>query len=228
MQPIAFCNRCRGMKVGWNRRYIKHSLVCQEWLSKACKITALTGLLSSFVFAFPVTTGLVKDLPTFQIAPTLDDLTTAESEARVTAQVEDMFVRHGVDKERLPRVVRAIMASSIKYGVDPRLVASIAIIESGADPFAVSAADSVGIMQIHLGTWGQIADNEDINLFKIEDNVDFGVRILRDYIAASNIWEGVARYCGRTDSPESQQAADEYVQKVQRIYGYNPPKSALD
>ena len=22
MQPIAFCSRCRGMKVGWNRPYV--------------------------------------------------------------------------------------------------------------------------------------------------------------------------------------------------------------
>jgi hypothetical protein len=227
MQPFAFCNRCRGMKVGWNRRYIKHSLVCQEWLSKAFKTTVLTGLLSSFVFAFPVSTGVVKDLPTFGIAPTVDEVSAAEDVAKVLAQVEGMFIRHGVDKERFPRVVRAIMASSAKYGVDPRLVASIAIVESGANPFAVSSADSVGIMQIHLGTWGEIADNEDINLFKVEDNVDFGVRILRDYIVASDIWEGVARYCGRTATPESQQAAAEYVQKVQRLYGYNPPKASL-
>ena len=29
-------------------------------------------------------------------------------------------------------------------------------------------------MQIHLPTWGLTADREDINLFKIEDNIDFG------------------------------------------------------
>ena len=228
MQPFAFCNRCRGMKVGWNRRYIRHSLVCQEWLSKTCKTVVLTGLLSSFVFAFPVSTGVVKDLPTFGEVPTLDDLSVAERQAKVAAEVEAMFVPYDVDKERLTRVVGAIMASSAKYRLDPRLVASIAIVESGANPFAVSSADSVGIMQIHLGTWGQIADKEDINLFKVEDNVEFGVRILRDYIAATDIWEGVARYCGMTASPESQQAAAEYVQKVQRIYGYNPPKASLN
>ena len=32
MQPIAFCNRCRGMKVGWNRRYILHCLMCRDWI----------------------------------------------------------------------------------------------------------------------------------------------------------------------------------------------------
>ena len=110
------------------------------------------------------------------------------------------------------------MASSKKYKVDPRLIASIVIVESGANPFAVSGADSIGIMQIHLGTWGELADKQNVNLFKIEDNVDFGVRILRDYIADTDLWEGVARYRGKTDDPESQQGALEYVEKVQGIY----------
>ena len=63
MQPIAFCNRCRGMKVGWNKRYILHCLACQEWVSKSYKLLILTAVLSSFVFAFPVTTGIVLTDP---------------------------------------------------------------------------------------------------------------------------------------------------------------------
>jgi hypothetical protein len=100
-------------------------------------------------------------------------------------------------------------------------------VESGADPFAVSTAESVGIMQIHLPTWGAVADKENINLFKIEDNVDFGVRILRGYIKKGDIWGAVARYLGRGESLESQRAADAYVRKVQRIYGINPEDTAL-
>ena len=213
MQPIAFCNSCRGMKIGWNRRYIRHCLICREWLAKSFKTSVLVGLLSSFVIVFPVSTGL---------APAVPALDAAARHADNAAAVEELLVKHGVDKARLPRVVRAIMASSNRHGVDPRLVTSIVIVESGANPFAVSEADSVGIMQIHLGTWGRIADKENINLFKVEDNVDFGVRILRDYIDDSDLWEGVARYRGKSDTPESQQTAYEYVQKVQRIYGLNP------
>lgn len=213
MEPIAFCNRCRGMKVGWNRRYIKHTLICREWLAKSFKVSVLTGLLSSFVFAFPISTGTAPAVP-------IQD--AADWHAENAAAVEKMLNRHGVDEDRLNRVVRAIMASSSRHNVDPRLVASIVIVESGANPFAVSEADSVGIMQIHLGTWGKIADKENINLFKVEDNVDFGVRILRDYIEDTNMWEGVARYRGKTAKPESQQTALEYVQKVQRIYGFTP------
>ena len=103
--------------------------------------------------------------------------------------------------------------------IDPRLVASIAVVESRANPFAVSHSDSIGIMQIHLGTWGEVVDKEDVNLFRIEDNVDFGVKILRSYVVSSGMWEGVARYKGLSEDAESRQAAEEYVRKVQAIYG---------
>ena len=229
MQPIAFCNRCRGMKVGWNKRYILHCLACQEWVSKSYKLLILTAVLSSFVFAFPVTTGIVLTDPArpkiavAAVGASLLPLPKAE----ISAKVEKMLAGYGVEKERLARVTQAIMASSLKYHVDPKLVASIVIVESGANPFAVSDMDSVGVMQIHLGTWAHVADTENINLFKIEDNVDFGVRILRDYIASNGIWEGVARYKGRLDTPESQQAADDYVRKVQGIYGISSSKASF-
>ena len=229
MQPIAFCNRCRGMKVGWNKRYILHCLACQEWLSKSYKLLILTAVLSSFVFAFPVTTGIVlTDLSNPKVGPSVAEASVVPlPKAEVSAAVEKMLAGYGVEKEHLTRVTQAIMASSVKYRVDPRLVASIVIIESRANPFAVSEADSVGVMQIHLGTWGQIAVAQNINLFKIEDNVDFGVRILRDYIASNGIWEGVARYKGRLDTPESHQAADDYIRKVQGIYGMTPAKASF-
>src|SRR5436190_5997487 len=191
MQPIAFCNRCRGMKVGWNKRYILHCLACQEWVSKSYKLLILTAVLSSFVFAFPVTTGIVLTDPARPkiAAPAVVHASLLPlAEGDISATVEKMLAGYGVEKERLVRVTQAIMASSLKYHVDPKLVASIVIVESRANPFAVSDMDSVGVMQIHLGTWAHTADIENINLFKIEDNVDFGVRILRYYIASNGTW----------------------------------------
>jgi len=234
MDPIYFCNRCRGLKVGWNRRYILHSLGCQEWISKSTKLLVLTGLLSLFICAFPVPTSVVADSPASVPAKVPASSSKQAKPVAVTvkprvldADITHMLRNYVDDKERLPRVVRAIMASGQKYHIDPKLVASIVIVESGADPFAVSTAESVGIMQIHLPTWGRVADKENINLFKIEDNVDFGVRILRGYIKKGDVWGGVGRYLGRGDSLESQQAADAYVRKVQRIYGVNPEDIAL-
>ena len=226
MQPIAFCNRCRGMKVGWNGHYILHCLVCEEWFSKSFKFLVLTAILSSFLFAFPVATGRsMTDLATEPLAqPALQAATAdpAVAAEKSVAAVEALLARYGVEKDQLGRVAQAIVTSSKKYRLDPRLVASIVIVESRANPYAVSEADSMGVMQIHLGTWAEVVDRENVNLFRVEENVDFGVRLLRSYIATNGLWEGVARYKGVTDAPESRIAADEYVQKVMRIYGVLP------
>ena len=220
MKPIAFCSRCRGMKVGWNTQYMLHRLVCRDHFVRSVKFIILSGLLSSLVVVFPVATGV----PGSSLALSQRSNTTAETRPKTVddeqaTQVSRLLSRHGAEKESVPRVVSAILTSSSKYDVDPRLVASIIIVESGANPFAVSPAESVGMMQIHVRTWGKIADSQNINLFKVEDNIDFGVRILRDYITASGTWVGVARYRGWVDTPESQLAAEQYVRKVQRIYG---------
>ena len=53
MQPIAFCSRCRGMRVGRNGRYVLHCLMCKEWISKSSKCIILIGFLTIIVFAFP-------------------------------------------------------------------------------------------------------------------------------------------------------------------------------
>jgi hypothetical protein len=122
MQPIAFCTRCRGMKVGWNQKYILHYLTCQEWLTKSYKLLILTAVLSSFVFAFPVTTGVVlSDLT----APTIGPSVAASSPApagkvETSPAIQDLLARYGVEKERLAEVTQAIMTSAAKYKVDPR------------------------------------------------------------------------------------------------------------
>jgi len=132
----------------------------------------------------------------------------------------DAFLKtYQVDDSHRGRVAEAIVETARKYDLDARLIASIMIVESRANPFAISNADAIGIMQIHLPTWGREADKEGINLFKIEDNVDFGARILKDYVRRFGLWEGVKRYKGwNPDSRDSLESAEEYAAKVQRTY----------
>jgi len=41
MQPkLAFCIRCSGMEVGWNKRFMSHWLICKEWLHKTSRLPA--------------------------------------------------------------------------------------------------------------------------------------------------------------------------------------------
>jgi soluble lytic murein transglycosylase-like protein len=221
MQPIAFCNRCRGMRVGWNRRYMAHCLVCKEWLSKSSKILILTILVSVLASAFSVPSVLVSSDQNSE--PTIQEATLQASALSGTdpsvKQTEAFLERYSVAEAQRGRIARAIVTSGRKYDVDPRLLTSIMIVESHANAFAISNADAIGIMQVHLPTWGQKADQEGINLLKIEDNVDFGARILKDYVRRFGLWEGVKRYKGwNPDNPISAQNVSEYVAKVQRIY----------
>ena len=220
MQPVAFCNRCRGMKVSLNPRYIFHCLICKKWVSKSSKLLILTVLLSVLVISFPTPgTFVFSDLnPNQAVQQASLDASALVPNPAVLAtaaflEKEKVVGEHGL------RVADAIVASGRKYNIDPRLIASIMIVERLANTLAISTKDSIGIMQIHLPTWGQTADKEGINLFKIEDNVDFGVRILRDYVRRHGMWDGVKRYKGyNSASVHSTQSVEEYVQKVQRLY----------
>ncbi len=226
MRPIVFCNRCGSMKVGGNWRYIRHSAVCKEMFHGPSKLLVFIGFLSILIFVFPTSSAIV-----FTELDPGQTTSRAVIEASVMpipnpaiVNVRTFLKRYEIEDSQRERVAEAIVTSSRKYSVDPLLVASIMIVESRANPFAISESDSIGIMQIHLPTWGDTADKEGINLFKVEDNVDFGVRILKDYVKRYGVWDGVKRYKGwNTADPESTQSAEAYVEKVQHVYGYEKP-----
>jgi soluble lytic murein transglycosylase-like protein len=221
MQPIAFCSRCRGMKVGCNRRYIAHCLICKKWLSQSFKSLILMVFASMLVLAFSSPGSLVFSDETSEeaIQEAAVDAGGIGLESPAVMRIEAFLNRYQVDRGQRGRIASAVVNSGRKYDVDPFLIASIMIVESRANPFAISGADAIGIMQIHLPTWGQRADQEGINLFKIEDNVEFGVRILKDYVRQFGLWEGVKRYKGwNVGKPNSAQSVSEYVGKIQRIY----------
>ncbi len=221
MQPIAFCSRCRGMRVGCNSRYIVHCLICKKWLSQSSKLLFVMILASLLVLAFSSPGSLVFSDETSEEA--IQEATVEAAgigvENPAVMAIEGFLDRYKVDGGQRGRIASAIVNSGRKYDVDPFLIASIMIVESRANPFAISGADAIGIMQIHLPTWGQQADEEGINLFKIEDNVEFGARILKDYVRQFGLWEGVKRYKGwNIGNPNSALSVSEYVGKVQRIY----------
>jgi soluble lytic murein transglycosylase-like protein len=134
----------------------------------------------------------------------------------------DAFLkRHEVREANRSRLAESIVTSARKYNLSPRLIASIMIVESRGNPFAISGKDAIGIMQIHLPTWGRTVDREGVNLFKIEDNIDFGARILKTYIRQFGLWQGVKKYNGFVaDDPASEQSAQQYVAKVQQVYEF--------
>jgi len=137
--------------------------------------------------------------------------------------MEGFLKRHKVAEENRVRLAKAIVASAKKHELNPRLLASIMIVESRGHQFAVSGQDAVGLMQIHLPTWGETVDRENINLFNIEDNIDFGARILKSYVKRFGMWEGVKRYNGLIPGdPVWEESAGRYLTKVQDIYEVRP------
>jgi Transglycosylase SLT domain len=231
VQSIVFCNRCRGMRVGWNAPYFLHCVICEDWVSKSSKLLIITVVLAVFLFSYPLPNSPVFSSVEQQIqaasfqapVPPLIEFGPPVPDPAI-GPIKAFLKGYGVEESRIVRVAESVVTSAKKYNLDPRLIASIMIVESRANPFAISGRDAIGIMQIHLPTWGHTADREGINLFNIEDNIDFGTRILKDYARRFGLWEGVKRYKGWfADDPESEHSAEEYLAKVQRIYAFRQP-----
>jgi len=189
----------------------------------------LTAILASLLFAFPSPSSVFfpNMVRTFNMQkPVLQGAAAHLADPSVAA-IDTFLEKHDINTDQRARIASAIVASGRKYNLDPRLIASVVIVESRANPFAISESDSIGMMQIHLHTWGTIADHEGVNLFKIEDNIDFGSRILKDYSGRfGGIWEGVKRYKGwNPDSPESAENVQAYIDKVRGIYTGDFPVS---
>jgi soluble lytic murein transglycosylase-like protein len=213
------------MKVGWNRRYILHSLLCRPWRRHSSQIAGLL-ILPALLLAFPEPSASV--FPADKPAP-LAPKAGSHVVLPVGLEIQSMdafLKRHEVVPSNRSRLAESIVTTAKKYNLNPKLIASILIIESRGNPFAISGKDAVGLMQIHLPTWGLTADKEGINLLKIEDNIDFGARILKDYTRQFGLWEGVKRYNGFfADDPASEQSAQEYVAKVQKVFEFHPATS---
>ncbi len=220
MKPIEFCDRCRGMEVGWNRKYLKHRLGCFGRLSKLLKIFTYTVAAALIISFFPTTTVSVFSNPSDAAPAVAIEAVSAGPLIPISDpaidSVEELLRRHSrVSPVQRSRIARAVVDSARRNDVDPYLISSILLVESSANPFAISNRDAVGIMQIHVPTWGSLADLEQINLFRVEDNVELGTRILKDYTQRYGLWDGVGRYLGASSGSE---AAVAYVSKVQTIY----------
>lgn len=223
MQPrIGFCTRCGGLRFGWNKRYVIHWLWCKHWLGKSSTLGG-TAVVAALILSFPRPNASVSSVP--KPRPTAASVTVAvDPVVPVVPEVHAMkafLKRHKVDETNCDRLAKAIVVSARKYRLNPRLLASIMIVESRGNPFAISGQNAIGIMQIHLPTWGTTAVSEDINLFKMEDNVDFGARILKDYVRRFGLSEGVRRYNGFIPGVAAwEESSQRYLDKVQQIYAF--------
>jgi N-acetylmuramoyl-L-alanine amidase len=211
----------------WGREVIGASAhagrTCAAALARPGALTAAAAytLTAVLIFsAFSAATGVVSSDqigPGVAVPESVGSPAAAGEAKPPIRSVEDLLRRHSNlgARDRI-RISRAVMTSAQKWGVDPFLVASILLARSNGDPFRISGGDTVGVMQIHVPTWASVVDAEGINLFKVEDSVDLGTRILREYIDQHGQWPGVTRYLG---SGEFDEVALEYVRRAQLVYG---------
>lgn len=217
---MASCSRCRGTRSGLNKRTILHLLLCKRWLGSSSRLMGLVVITATWLLAFPESRTSVfsaeRSLPHVQEARVQ---AAPASVSRAIRTIEAFLERNKVAESNRRRLAESIVASAKKHNLNPRLLASIMIVESRGNPHAISGQAAVGVMQIHVATWGETADREDINLFRIEDNVDFGARILKNYVSRFGVWDGVKRYNGFIPGdPIWEESAQRYLTKVQEVY----------
>ena len=131
MQPITFCNRCRGMQVGYNRRYIFHCLICRHWLLQSSKFLIAMMFASVLVLAFSTPTALVfsgqNAEETIQEA-TVEAAEIIPEDDPATLTIEGFLEKYKVDEGQRDRIASAIVSSfmvSMENTVRPCLAPSL-------------------------------------------------------------------------------------------------------
>lgn len=106
-----------------------------------------------------------------------------------------------------PHTLRQLVtAVAIRQGLDPRLVKAVISVESSWKPSALSSKGAIGLMQVHLPTWGHKWSKKE--LLTPEKNLFAGTEILKKYLNESrSLDEALHKYSG---------GAKDYASKVKR------------
>src|ERR1041384_156857 len=116
MQAIAFCHRCRAMRIGWNGRYVLHLVTCAEWVSGSSKLLILTAIFASLLFAFPSPSSVF--FPNIRMAinaqkPAQQTRAAALADPAVAA-IDSFLDKHDINGAQRDRIASAIVTSGRK------------------------------------------------------------------------------------------------------------------
>ena len=171
-------------------------------------------LLADIVSVNPETNKLTIDINR------LREITNSEIE--ISDQAEDdapEILELPVSNHNIDELIRD---AAEKYGVDPRLVAAIAEVESNGNQYAISSAGAIGVMQLMPGTANALGVNPYVEAENIEGGAKYISQMLTTFngdvrraVAAYNAGPGaVQRYGGVPPYSETQN----YVRKVIDLY----------
>src|SRR5579863_5956907 len=141
-----FCPECRWIQRGHNRVYVLHR--CKSRFSRR-SIVLSTVLFLVILIAGVLQLTAVGDFdsaihPTAAGIQVLHPQPVSRPDPGVVA-INVLLKRFDVVPTRRERLAEAIVRSSGRHKIDPRLVASVMIVESRGNPFAISPSDAVGI-----------------------------------------------------------------------------------
>lgn len=111
--------------------------------------------------------GELKSLDSLNLLQNQNKIENTSSEIKLT------------DKNSTIEIEKAIEESSKKYGVDPDLVRAVIKVESNFKPNTTSRSGAKGLMQLMPENCEYYGVK---NPFDIKENIDGGVRHLKDYI----------------------------------------------
>ena len=103
------------------------------------------------------------------------------------------------DPDQRLRLLKLIHAEASRAQVPPQLVLALIQVESKFDPYAVSNAGAVGLMQI-MPFWLKLIGRANDSLVHAQTNLRMGCTILKYYLQKSHgdIREALQRYNGAT------------------------------
>lgn len=160
-------------------------------LSKTYSLLALFLIVTVMSLAFfakelPMNTTIVSPAPVVEKTKADVILDTAT----------DIIMRDGKVPENVARKYTMwIFEASHKHNVDPITILSVMSVESSFKQDAVSGANAIGLLQI-IHFWHKEKTTQ-VALFDPKNNIDVGVRILREYTKRSKSeTEMLLRYNG--------------------------------
>jgi len=204
-QRIIFCSRCqRSMFVGLNMRYfihlIRHTIVN--------KMLILVGVL--ILISFAPSTISIMSAKKVGLANYV-----SEEQYKQEKIVQGVLRRFSeIEQDDANKLTKIIVRHAQEKKLDPKLIAAIIVVESHGNATAISSAKSIGLMQIHVPTWGNVIDFTEKNPFDPETNIELGTTILADYLKRyKDLNVALAAYEGNHDPANS-----DYLTKVLEVY----------
>lgn len=131
--------------------------------------------------------------PCARVAPPADLPDVASGPALENSDIHEVLLTRlgrqpALTEEERRSVARVILEEATRHRISPHLVLAVIHIESAYQPFAISHAGALGLMQVMPPTGAEVADRIGIawrgrqTLFDPETNVRIGVAYLRELL----------------------------------------------